>query len=84
MNVQENWEGPKLNGPYEGGTVPKHPHNHSGCPMLDTRVSVMLGYGASSLLDRFLTFQDSVISSSGVKNSMKIGYFYYKDVSKCR
>jgi hypothetical protein len=32
----------------------------------------MLRYGTTSLLDGFPTFQDSVISSSGIKNSMKI------------
>jgi hypothetical protein len=44
----------------------------------------MQGYGTTSLLDRFPIFQDSVISSSGVKNSMKNGYFYHRDFSKRR
>jgi len=84
MNLQGNWEGPKLNEPYEDGTTPKHPYCHSGFQIHDTSVSVMLGYGTTSLLHRFPTFQDRVISSSGVKNSMKNGYFYHRDFSKCR
>lgn len=82
MNLQENWEGPKLNGPYEDGAIPKHPFCYSGFQIHDTSVSVMLGYGTTSLLDRFPTFQDRVISSFSIKNSMKNGYFYHSDFSK--
>jgi len=84
MNLQENWEGPKLNGPYEDGAIPEHPYCHTGIQIHDISVFVMLGYGTTSLLDGFTTFQDSVISSSGVKNSMKNDYFYHSDFSKCR
>jgi hypothetical protein len=84
MNLQGNWKGPKLNEPYEDGTTPKHPYCHSGFQIHNTSVSVMLGYSTTSLLDRFPTFQDRVISSSGVKNFMKNGYFYHRDFFKCR
>jgi hypothetical protein len=62
MNLQENWERPKLNGPYEDGTTPKHPYCRASFQIHDTSVSVMLGYGTTSLLDGFPTFQDSAIS----------------------
>jgi len=84
MSLQENWEGPKLNGTHENGTITKHPYCRTGFQIHDTCVSIKLGYGTTPLLDRFPTYQDSVISSSIVKNSAKYGYFYHRDFSKCR